>query len=146
MRTVTVSTIFSAKEKGGWDGKGSKGCNKFWQLNPDFALSLSFSALPSSLISGTAIKFRLNFRSWLLRSRLPKFTRMGWDLRPVPLTQQVRPVPPVKIAGNFIMTGQDLRPVRRTGRVWPVCYPSIRYQLESLLRSDCGTALFRCAF
>ena len=38
-------------------------------------------------------------------SRISKIPLTGRDLRPVHLTQRVRPFQPVKIAGNFLRTG-----------------------------------------
>ena len=74
-------------------------------------------------------------------TKLPKFTRTGRDLRPVSLTQRVRPVQTVKIAGNLLRTGQDLRPVRLTGwvRTGPTC-PTL-YPLESLALESVFAAL-----
>ena len=47
------------------------------------------------------------------------------------MTQQVRPVQPVKIAGNLLRMGRDLRPVCLTGRV-----RTGFYLLESLRGGD----------
>ena len=56
----------------------------------------------------------------VIPNKLSKFTQTGRDLRPVRLKLRVRPLQPVKIAGNVLRMDRDLQLVAPTGRVRPI--------------------------